>query len=63
MDKSNQSLALSKLSSQFKNKQSIPSNGAKSLLYILSSIVIGVNVQVYTTSNKVMSIQDRLHRY
>ena len=44
MDKLNQSLALFKLISQFKNKQSIPGNGAENLLDILSLIVIGVNV-------------------
>ena len=43
------------------NEQSIPSNGAKNLLGINTN-TIGVNVQVYTTSNKVMSIQDRLHK-
>ena len=32
------------------------------VLYILSSIAIGVNVQVHTISNKVMSIQYCLHR-
>ena len=57
MDKLNQSLALSKLISQFENKQSITGNGTKNLLYILSSIAIGVNVQVYTTS-----VQDLLHK-
>ena len=28
----------------------------------INSNAIGVNVQVYTTSNKMMSIQDRLHK-
>ena len=32
------------------------------VLYILSSIAIGVNVQMHTISNKVMSIQYCLHR-
>ena len=61
MDKLNQSLALLKLISQFKNKESIPDNGAKFFLYNLNSIAIGVNVQMYTKSNKVMSVQNRLH--
>ena len=43
------------------NKQSTPGNGAKNLLGINSN-AIGVNVQVYTTSNIIMSIQDHLHR-
>ena len=30
-------------------------------LLVINTNAIGVNVQVYTTSNKVMSIQDRLH--
>ena len=30
--------------------------------WCINTNAIGVNVQVYTTSNKVMSIQDRLHR-
>ena len=32
------------------------------LLVNFQSIAIDANVQVYTTSNKVMNIQDRLHR-
>ena len=30
--------------------------------WCINTNAIGVNVQVYTTNNKVMSIQDRLHR-
>ena len=43
------------------NEHSIPGNCAKNLLGINTN-AIGVNVQGYITSNKVMSIQDRLHR-
>ena len=42
------------------NEQSISGNDAKNLLGIDSN-AISVNVQVYTISNKVVSIPDRLH--
>ena len=47
-------LKISTVKTNFTNytEQSIPGNGAKNLLGINSS-AIGVNVQVYTTSNKV----------
>ena len=38
-----------------------PQSSEVSCWYINTN-AIGVNVQVYTTSNKLMSIQDRLHR-
>ena len=42
------------------NEQSIPSNGAKNLLGINTN-AISVKLQVYTTSNIMISIQDHLH--
>ena len=54
-------ISIVKLISQITMNNQSPATAPKTY-WCINTNAIGVNVQVYTTSNKVMSIQDHLHK-